>query len=137
MHAIRADALDMQVLLLDDRRSADGKTAPGGTCLNIGCITSKALLDSSKHFAYLKNGLDSHGIQADNPSIDVGRMLERKDKVVKQLTGGINQLLKANKVEFANARGKLLADRQVEVSPHEGESYTVRSEERRVGSGWR
>ncbi|HLR87835.1 MAG TPA: FAD-dependent oxidoreductase, partial [Wenzhouxiangella sp.] len=123
--AIRAAQLDMKVLLLDDRRNADGKPAPGGTCLNIGCIPSKALLDSSKHFAYLKNGLDSHGIQADNPSIDVGRMLERKDKVVKQLTGGINQLLKANKVEFANARGKLLADRQVEVSPHEGESYTV------------
>src|SRR5690625_7856047 len=90
--AIRAAQLDMKVLLLDDRRNADGKHAPGGTCLNIGCIPSKALLDSSKHFAYLKNGLDSHGILADNPSIVVGCMLESKDKVFTQMHDRLNQL---------------------------------------------
>lgn len=124
--AIRAAQLEMKVLLLDDRRGEDGKPAPGGTCLNIGCIPSKALLDSSKHYAHLLNGLAAHGISADNPSIDVSQMLNRKNTVVKQLTGGVSQLLKANKVEFVNARGRLLADRVVEVSPHEGEAWTAR-----------
>src|SRR5690625_7167680 len=62
--AIRAAQLDMKVLLLDDRRNADGKPAPGGTCLNIGCIPSKALLDSSKHFAYPKTERAATAYQA-------------------------------------------------------------------------
>jgi len=123
--AIRAAQLDMKVLLVDDRQNDDGKPAPGGTCLNIGCIPSKALLDSSKHFAHVRDDYADHGIQVKDVSIDVGKMIERKDQVVRQLTGGVNQLLKANKVEFVNGRGKLKADRKVELSPHDGDAYTV------------
>ncbi|WP_376690918.1 dihydrolipoyl dehydrogenase [Wenzhouxiangella sp. EGI_FJ10409] len=124
--AIRAAQLDLKVMLVDDRQNDEGKPAPGGTCLNIGCIPSKALLDSSKHFAHVRDDYAEHGIQVENVSIDVGKMIERKDAVVKQLTGGVNQLLKANKIEFVNGRGKLLADREVELKPHEGDAYTAR-----------
>ncbi len=124
--AIRAAQLDMKVLLVDDRQNADGKPAPGGTCLNIGCIPSKALLDSSKHFAHVREDYADHGIQVDKVDIDVAQMLKRKDQVVKQLTGGVSQLLNANKIEFVNGRGKLKAEREVELSPHDGEAYTVK-----------
>lgn len=122
--AIRAAQLGLSTLCIDDRVAADGKPAPGGTCLNVGCIPSKALLDSTKHFHHLQHQYQSHGIHADNISIDVPTMIQRKDKVVKQLTGGVSQLLKGNKVTFAHGRGKLLKDRQVEVSLVDGGSAT-------------
>jgi dihydrolipoamide dehydrogenase len=123
--AIRAAQHDLETLLIDDRRGDDGKPAPGGTCLNIGCIPSKALLDSSKHFAHVRDDYADHGIEVEGVSIDVERMQQRKAGVVKQLTGGVTQLLKANKVEFVNGRGRLGADRQVEVAPHDEDPYTV------------
>ncbi len=123
--AIRAAQLEMKVLLIDDRRGDDGKPAPGGTCLNVGCVPSKALLDSSKHFHHIQHDYHEHGIDTDGVRMDVGRMIERKRKIVKQLNGGLIQLFKANKIEFANGRGRLHADRRVEVSPHEGESWVA------------
>ena len=133
--AIRAAQLDMKVLLVDDRQNADGKPAPGGTCLNIGCIPSKALLDSSKHFAHVRDDYADHGIQVDKVDIDVSQMLKRKDQVVRQLTGGVSQLLKANKIEFVNGRGKLKADREVELSPHDGDTYTVKGKHVLLAAG--
>lgn len=124
--AIRAAQLDMKVLLIDDRQDTEGKPAPGGTCLNVGCVPSKALLDSSKHYHHIQHDYAAHGISVESASMDVGRMIERKRKVVKQLNGGLLQLFKANKIEFANGRGKLLADREVEITPVEGESYRAR-----------
>jgi len=123
--AIRAAQLDMKVLLIDDRQGDDGKAAPGGTCLNVGCVPSKALLDSSKHYHHIQHDYAAHGISVDGVSMDVGTMIDRKRKVVKQLNGGLLQLFKANKIEFANGWGKLLSDRSVEVTPCEGDSYTV------------
>ncbi len=124
--AIRAAQLEMKVLLIDDRQADDGKPAPGGTCLNVGCVPSKALLDSSKHYHHVQHDYAAHGISVDGVSMDVGTMIERKRKVVKQLNGGLLQLFKANKIEFANGRGKLLADREVEITPCEGETYRAR-----------
>src|SRR6056297_1604367 len=123
--AIRAAQLDMKVLLIDDRQGNDGKAAPGGTCLNVGCVPSKALLDSSKHYHHIQHDYGAHGISVDGVSMDVGTMIDRKRKVVKQLNGGLLQLFKANKIEFANGWGKLLSGRSVEVTPCEGDSYTV------------
>ena len=123
--AIRAGQLGLKTLLIDDRQGEDGKPAPGGTCLNVGCIPSKALLDSSKHYHHIQHDYAAHGIQAENLSIDIDKMLERKRKAVKQLNNGLIQLFKANKVEFANGRGKLFADRQVEVAPNDGDKYTA------------
>src|SRR6056297_3480768 len=124
--AIRAAQLGLKTMLIDDRKGDDGKPAPGGTCLNVGCIPSKALLDSSKHFHHIQHDYTAHGINTEGVSIDVDKMLERKRKVVKQLTGGLVQLFKANKIEFVNGLGKLFSERQVEVTPNDGDKYTLR-----------
>ena len=126
--AIRAAQLGLKALLIDDRRDDDGKPAPGGTCLNVGCIPSKALLDSSKHFHHIRHDYAAHGIQVEKVSMDIARMLERKDKAVKQLNSGLMQLFKANGIEFACARGKLFSDRRVEVTPDEGEAWIASAE---------
>jgi len=123
--AIRAAQLELKTLLIDDRQGEDGKPAPGGTCLNVGCVPSKALLDSSKHYHHIKHDYTDHGIAVDGVRMDIEKMIERKRKIVKQLNSGLMQLFKANKIEFVNGRGKLLADRQVEVSPHDGDKFTA------------
>jgi dihydrolipoamide dehydrogenase len=121
--AIRTAQLGLKTLLIDDRKGDDGKPAPGGTCLNVGCIPSKALLDSSKHFHHIQHDYTEHGIGTGEVTIDIDKMLTRKRKVVKQLNSGLIQLFKANKIDFVNGRGKLFADRQVEVTPNDGEAY--------------
>jgi len=121
--AIRAAQLKLKTLLIDDRQGADGKPAPGGTCLNVGCIPSKALLDSSKHFHHIGHDYTEHGISVDGLRMDVARMIERKRKIVKQLNSGLMQLFKANQIEFVNGRGRLLAGREVAVKPHIGDAY--------------
>jgi dihydrolipoamide dehydrogenase len=118
--AIRASQLGLKTACIDDFTGKDGKAAPGGTCLNVGCIPSKALLDSSKHYHHLSHDYQAHGISAKGLSIDVPTMIGRKDKVVKKLTGGVAQLLKGNKVEFYHGRGRLHAGRRVEVTPAGG-----------------
>jgi dihydrolipoamide dehydrogenase len=95
--AIRAAQLGLKTACVDAFIGKDGKPALGGTCLNIGCIPSKALLDSSRQFHNLTHSFKDHGISADNAKIDVGAMIARKDKIVKQFTGGINVLFKGNK----------------------------------------
>ena len=95
--AIRAAQLGLKTACVDAFVGKDGKPALGGTCLNVGCIPSKALLDSSRQFHNLTHMFKDHGITAENPRIDVGAMIGRKDKIVKQFTGGITQLFKGNK----------------------------------------
>jgi dihydrolipoamide dehydrogenase len=96
--AIRAAQLGMKVACIDAALGKDGKPALGGTCLRVGCIPSKALLDSSRQFWNLSHIFGDHGISATNAKIDVPTMIGRKDKIVKQFTGGIAMLFKANKV---------------------------------------
>ncbi|MCW8925943.1 MAG: dihydrolipoyl dehydrogenase [Xanthomonadales bacterium] len=117
--AIRAAQLGLTTACIDMNTGKDGKAALGGTCLNVGCIPSKALLDSSKHYHHLQHDYAAHGISVSDASIDVGTMMSRKDSVVKRLTGGVAQLFKANKVKHYHGRGRLLADRQVEFTPHD------------------
>ena len=118
--AIRAAQLGLKTACIDMYSGKDGKASPGGTCLNVGCIPSKALLDSSKHFHHLQHDFGDHGISVKDAGIDVPTMIARKDGVVKKLTGGVSQLLKGNKVAFYHGKGTLKADRQVEVAPAEG-----------------
>lgn len=118
--AIRAAQLGLKTACVDAFLGKDGKPALGGTCLNIGCIPSKAMLDSSRQFHNLLHGFKDHGISASNPSIDVGAMVGRKDKIVKQFTGGITQLFKANKVTHIAGFGTLHADRVVKVKGQDG-----------------
>src|SRR5689334_10214992 len=96
--AIRAAQLGLKTACVDAFIGKDGKPALGGTCLNVGCIPSKALLDSSKQFHNLTHSFKDHGIAAANASIDVKTMVGRKDKIVKQFTGGIGMLFRGNKV---------------------------------------
>jgi dihydrolipoamide dehydrogenase len=118
--AIRAAQLGLQTACIDSFVGKDGKASPGGTCLNVGCIPSKALLDSSKYFHHVQHDYGAHGISVTQAEIDVPQMISRKDSVVKRLTGGVSQLLKGNKVTFYHGTGCLQADRQVEISPADG-----------------
>jgi dihydrolipoamide dehydrogenase len=118
--AIRAAQLGLKTACVDSYTGKDGQPAPGGTCLNIGCIPSKALLDSSKHFHHLQHEYAEHGIKAGKTSIDVPTMLARKDAIVKKLTGGVTALFKGNKVAYFHGKGKLLAGRRVAVAPADG-----------------
>jgi len=119
--AIRAAQLGLNTACIDMNTGKDGKAALGGTCLNVGCIPSKALLDSSKHFHHVQHDYAAHGINVSDASIDINKMISRKDSVVKKLTGGVAQLFKANKVRQFHGRGRLLANRQVEFTPHASE----------------
>jgi len=123
--AIRASQLGLKTACIDMHTGKDGKAALGGTCLNVGCIPSKALLDSSKHFHHLQHDYAAHGINVSDASIDVGTMIKRKDSVVSKLTGGVAQLFKANKIKQFHGRGQLRADRQVEFTPHASSETTM------------
>ncbi|MBK9245730.1 MAG: dihydrolipoyl dehydrogenase [Burkholderiales bacterium] len=104
--AIRAAQLGMSVACIDDWKGADGGPALGGTCTNIGCIPSKALLQSSEYFEHANRHFAEHGIVLEkSASIDVAKMIGRKSKVVKQNNDGIAFLFKKNKVSFFHGRG--------------------------------
>jgi len=103
--AIRAAQLGMNVACIDEWKTADGKPAPGGTCTNVGCIPSKALLQSSEHFEHAGKHFGEHGISLSNLKMDVAKMIGRKDAVVKQNNDGILYLFKKNKVTYFNGRG--------------------------------
>jgi dihydrolipoamide dehydrogenase len=118
--AIRAAQLGLKTACIDMFADKDGKASPGGTCLNVGCIPSKALLDSSKHFHHLQHDYAAHGISVKDAEIDVPTMIARKDGVVKKLTSGVSQLLKGNKIAFYHGKGTLGAQRQVVVTPVDG-----------------
>lgn len=124
--AIRAAQLGLKTVCVDAFIGKDGKPALGGTCLNVGCIPSKAMLDSSKQFHNLTHSFKDHGISADNAKMDVGVMVGRKDKIVKQFSGGITALFKTNKVSHIAGFGKLLADRSVEVTAHDGSKQVIK-----------
>ncbi len=107
--AIRAAQLGFQVACVDDWKNAKGGSALGGTCTNVGCIPSKALLQSSEHFEQAGHHFADHGIGLKDLSIDIGKMLGRKDTVVKQNNDGILYLFKKNKVVFFHGRGSFVA----------------------------
>jgi len=103
--AIRAAQLGFNVACIDEWKNKDGKPAPGGTCTNVGCIPSKALLQSSEHYEHAGKHFAEHGIEVKGLGLDVGKMLARKDAVVKQNNDGILYLFKKNKVTFFHGRG--------------------------------
>ncbi|MDN5849071.1 MAG: dihydrolipoyl dehydrogenase, partial [Nitrococcus sp.] len=118
--AIRCAQLGLSTAVIDEFLDKAGQPALGGTCLNIGCIPSKALLDSSHQYHHTRTGLSSHGIHVSGIELDLAQMIRRKDQVVADLTGGIKQLFKANKIQWLPGRGTLLEDCQVKLSAREG-----------------
>ncbi len=125
--AIRAAQLGLKTACIDAWAGKDGKAALGGTCLNVGCIPSKALLDSSRQFWNATHAFDVHGISIGKATIDVPTMVGRKDKIVKQFTGGVALLFKANKITPYFGKGKLLKDRQVEVTAPDGSKQMLKA----------
>jgi len=113
--AIRAAQLGLKTACIEKWKDKEGKGANGGTCLNVGCIPSKALLDSSHKYHDAKDDFDIHGIGTGDVTIDVPAMIKRKDAVVKQMSGGIAGLFKANKVTSYYGTGKLLAGIPVNI----------------------
>lgn len=103
--AIRAAQLGFNTACIDDWKNKDGKPAPGGTCTNVGCIPSKALLQSSENYEEAGKHFGDHGITMKDLAIDIGKMIARKDQVVKQNNDGILFLFKKNKVAFFHGRG--------------------------------
>src|SRR5579862_5434082 len=112
--AIRAAQLGMRVACVEKRASL------GGTCLNIGCIPSKALLDSSELYAQAKQHFSQHGINVGTLALDLNAMLARKDKVVKGLTDGIAGLFKKNKITPYFGVGRIAAPGKVAVKAADG-----------------
>ncbi len=126
--AIKAAQLGKSVACIDKYINKNGKPRLGGTCANVGCIPSKALLDSSWKYHEAQASLDVHGISVGEVNIDVAAMIARKDAIVEKQTGGVEMLFKANGVTYLQGRGKLVAHKQVEFTPHEGEAEIIEAE---------
>lgn len=126
--AIRAAQLGFSTACIE-KRIHKGEPALGGTCLNVGCIPSKALLDSSHRYEATRHELAEHGITTGDVAIDVAKMLERKDSIVKGLTAGVAGLLKGNGVDWLQGVGTLLdgkaAEKQVKFTAHDGTETTI------------
>ncbi len=124
--AIRAAQLGLSTACVEMWQSGD-KTVLGGTCLNVGCIPSKALLESSEKFEAIKKHGAEEGIVAEGLSVDVPAMIARKDKIVSELTGGIAQLFKANGIKLFEGRGKVNQDKSVEVTAVDGSVQSIQA----------
>src|SRR5438045_7125707 len=103
--AIRAAQLGLKTVCIDEWKGADGKPALGGTCTNVGCIPSKALLQSSEYYEHAGHGFADHGIKVKGLELDLATMLKRKEKVVKSSNDGVLYLFKKNKIQFFHGRG--------------------------------
>jgi dihydrolipoamide dehydrogenase len=125
--AIRAAQNGLHAACIDDWLNPDGSRAFGGTCLNAGCIPSKALLESSELFHRAQGEFAAHGIKSAGVELDLATMQARKAGIVKQLTGGIGQLFKANKVTGLQGRGRFVGDGKVEYTAVDGSARTLQA----------
>ncbi len=123
--AIRAAQNGLKTACIDEWQNKDGKNAFGGTCLNAGCIPSKALLESSELFHRAQHEFGKHGIKTGDIELDIAQLQKRRAGIVRQLTSGIAGLFKANKVDGLVGHGKLLADRKIEFTPVDGRAETI------------
>jgi len=133
--AIRAAQLGLEAACVEQWVNFKGDPALGGTCLNVGCIPSKTLLESSEQYHKINHGLENHGIKVGSVKLDLDQMMARKEEIVLQLTGGIDQLFKANGVTWLKGRGRLLTDRQVEVTDAEGKVEVVQADNVIIATG--
>ena len=133
--AIRCAQLGLNTACVENWINKQQQPALGGTCLNVGCIPSKALLESSHFYQTTQHELQQHGIKIPTAELDLQQMLARKDKVVQQLTAGIAQLFKANNITWLQGRGKLLPNKQVAVHAHDGASETVTADNVIIATG--
>mgnify|MGYP001818579748 FL=1 len=133
--AIRAAQHGKSVACIDEWQNRDGKNAFGGTCLNAGCIPSKALLESSELYHRAGHEFKKHGIQTGEVEMDIAAMQKRRASIVRQLTGGIAGLFKAAGVEGLVGHGKLLKNKQVEFTPVKGDKEIIAADNVILASG--
>jgi dihydrolipoamide dehydrogenase len=127
--AIRAAQLGRRTACVDARATL------GGTCLNVGCIPSKALLQSSEKFAEAKTALAAHGVRVGELGLDLGTMMARKDQVVSTLTRGVEYLFRKNRIDWLRGKGRIAAPGRVAVSTADGEVHEVEAEAVIIASG--
>ena len=123
--AIKAAQLGLSTACIDKWLDATGKPALGGTCLNVGCIPSKALLDSSHKYEEAIKGFKKHGISTGEVTIDIPAMIKRKELIIKKLTTGIKGLFKANGVTSFSGTGRIIDAKQVEFVGHDGATEII------------
>ena len=133
--AIRSSQLGLATACVEEFVDDSGNAVFGGTCLNVGCIPSKALLDSSHRFYEAAGHLDTHGIKVEKVKLDLSVMMDRKDSIVKKLTGGIGGLFAANKVTPITGRGKVIAGNNVEITKSDGTSETIAAKNIIIATG--
>ena len=133
--AIRAAQLGLKTACVEKWQNDSGKGVNGGTCLNVGCIPSKALLDSSHKYEMADHEFEKHGISTDKPKMDIAKMMARKNSIIQQLTGGISGLFKANGVTSIFGSGKLLAGKKVEVTDFDGKATVYDADHVILASG--
>ena len=133
--AIRCGQLGFSTACIEKWQNKDKKTVFGGTCLNVGCIPSKALLDTSHKYIEARQDFEAHGIKVPAVKIDVPAMLDRKDQVVKQLTSGVAGLLSGNKVDTYSGAGKVTSPETIEVSGPEGETLELKAKHIIIAAG--
>lgn len=135
--AIRCAQLGLKTACVEQWINKQGNPALGGTCLNVGCIPSKALLESSQIYSDTAAGLSDHGIEVTGVRADVPSMVANKDKIVQELTGGIEHLFRANKIEWIKGTGSLLPERQVAVIGSNSTTTTYSAENIILATGSR
>src|SRR6266480_720691 len=124
--AIRCAQLGMKTAILERYATL------GGTCTNVGCIPSKALLDSTEHFYNAKNHFSAHGINLENVSVDLSKMTSRKEEVVKANTAGLNFLMKKNKIDVYHGHGSFVSPKKISVMKEEGRGSAEEIETEKV-----
>src|SRR6202048_4721208 len=127
--AIRAGQLGLKTAIIEKDKEL------GGTCLNVGCIPSKALLTSSDHFVFAKKEAGKHGVIIEKVSVDLAKMQQRKDKVVKTLTGGVRALMKTNKVTTFEGLGTITAPGKVSVKASNGNTQEIETKNIIIATG--
>src|ERR1041385_771337 len=127
--AIRAGQLDLKTALVEKDKEL------GGTCLNVGCIPSKALLTSSDHFMFAKKEAQKHGIVIENATVDLNKMEQRKDKVVKKMNTGVRSLMKTNKVTTFEGLGSIAARGKVSIKGSDGNNQEIETKNIIIATG--
>ena len=127
--AIRSGQLGLKTALVEKDKEL------GGTCLNVGCIPSKALLTSSDHFMFVKNEAAKHGIVVDGAKVDLAKMQERKNKVVKTFNSGVRSLMKTNKVTVFEGVGTIVAPGKVSVKSSNGQTQEIETKNIVIATG--
>jgi dihydrolipoamide dehydrogenase len=127
--AIRAAQLGLKTAIVEKDKEL------GGTCLNVGCIPSKALLTSSDHYVFAKKEAAKHGIVLENVGLDLGKMLARKDKVVKTMNGGVKMLMKGNKITTFQGLGTVTAPGKISIEGDDGNTQEIETKNVVIATG--